>query len=607
MSLVLRLLRGAIETNPRAQKLKTDVLYGRFLARVMYFSAYKLADAKKNAPASFIEHWAKVTPHAPAIYFEDRRYTYSNFNEEANRVASVLKRLGAKTDESVALLMENRPEYLFTIIGANKLGMVTGLINTKLVGDQLTHALNITEANWLIVGSELAHEVEAIADTLSMPRDHILVWNDGETAATVEGALSMDERLTKASTGNLNLDVYDPKRRFIYICTSGTTGLPKAALIGNQRFLRAVHYFGKGVLQIKASDVMYTAGMPLYHNAGISQGWGVCITSGAACVIRRKFSVSGFWDDCDRYGATLFTYIGEICRYLLNGAPHARERSHRLRGMLGAGLRPEVWAPFVERFQIPQVFEYYGATEGNVGLVNLTNRMGSVGRLLPGQEIVRVDADTEEFERDAQGHLIRAKVGESGIILGKIRPMAEFDGYVDRSKNDSKIVQNPFGKGDTYFNTGDLLTLHDNGFVSFADRLGDTFRWKGENVSTNDVQEMLVKYEGVAEANVYGVKVEGHDGRAGAAALLIEDGFDLGGFAAHVREHLPAYARPLFIRIEEELPMTGSYKYVKTGFKREGFDPAQIATPLYFLDDAQGYVPLDAALYARIQAGEIRL
>lgn len=607
MSVVLRSLRGALESNPRVQKLKTDVLYGRFLARVMYFSTYTLADAKPNAAASFVEHWAAVTPSAPALYFEERRYTYRNFNEEANRVASVLRRLGANADESVALLMENRPEYLFTIIGANKLGMATGLINTKLVGDQLAHALTITEAKWLVVGAELAHEIEAIADTIGMPRDHILVWDEGRGGGTIPGALSMNERLAAATTTNPNLGVYEPKRRFIYICTSGTTGLPKAAVIGNQRFLRAVHYWGKGVLQITSSDVMYTGGMPLYHNAGMSQGWGVCITSGAACVIRRKFSVSGFWDDCDRYGATLFTYIGEICRYLLNSPPHPRERSHRLRGMLGAGLRPEVWTPFVERFHIPQVFEYYGATEGNVGLVNLTNRVGSVGRMMPGQEIVRVDPDTEAFERDDQGHLVRALPGESGVILGKIRPMAEFDGYADHAKNESKIVVNPFGKGDRYFNTGDLLVLHDHGFVSFADRLGDTFRWKGENVSTNDVQEMLVKCAGVDEANVYGVKIDGQDGRAGAAALLVSDGFDVAALSAHVRETLPAYARPLFLRIEQELPMTGSYKYVKTGFKRDGFDPSHIESPLYFFDDAQGYVPLDDALYARIQAGDARV
>lgn len=608
MSPNLSMIKQALDANPRIQKLKVDALYARFLSKVFYYSSVKLGDKKKNSPASHVEHWAATAPESPAIFFEDLRYSYRDFNEESNRVASVLRRLGAQKDESVALLMENRPEYLFSIIGANKLGLVAGLINTKLVGDQLVHALAITKADWLIVGSELVGQLQEIADQLSIPLDRVLVWSDGLTEATIEGAESMDARLVTASRANPNLDVADPKRHFVYICTSGTTGLPKAALIPNQRFLRAVYYFGRGVLDIQPSDVMYCAGMPLYHNAGISQGWGVCITNGAAFVMRRRFSVSEFWKDCERYGVTLFTYIGEICRYLLNGKPDPMERMHRLRGMIGAGLRPEVWHPFVERFQIPQVFEYYGATEGNVGLVNLTNRSGSVGRMMPGQELVRVDPDTEEFLRDEQGNLIRAKEGESGIMLGKIRPMAEFDGYVDTSKNESKLVENPFGDGANYFNTGDLLVLLDNGFVAFADRLGDTFRWKGENVSTNDVQELLCKYGEVLEANVYGVAVEGQDGRAGAVAMLVGDNFDLQVFSSHVLETLPAYSRPLFVRIEKELPMTGSYKYVKTGFKRDGFDPAKIDTPLYFLDAEKGaYVPLDSALYDRIQAGDVRI
>lgn len=607
MSQIL-MLKKAIERNPRLQKLKLEARYAEFLAKVMYFSSVKLGDKKKNSPATHVEHWAATTPDAPAIFFEDRRYTYRDFNEESNRVASVLRRLGAERDETVALMMENRPEFLFTVVGANKIGAVSGLINTNLVGDQLLHALKITDAKWLVVGSEFADKVQEIIGDTEIPAERILVWDNGIVDGTVDGAGSMNERLVTASRVNPCLDVADPKRNFVYICTSGTTGLPKAAKIPNQRYLRSVYYFGRGVLNIQPSDVMYCAGMPLYHNAGLSQGWGVCITNGAAFVMRRRFSVSEFWVDCERYGVTLFTYIGEICRYLLNGKPHPLERMHRLRGILGAGMRPEVWEPFVERFQIPQVFEYYGATEGNVGLVNLTNRVGSVGRMLPGVELVRVDPDTEEFLRDAHGALIRVEEGESGIMLGKIRPMAEFDGYVDTSKNDSKVVVNAFGDGSDYFNTGDLLVLLEQRFVAFADRLGDTFRWKGENVSTNDVQEQLCKLASVSEANVYGVEVPGQDGRAGAAALLVEDDFDLEVFGTHVMENLPAYARPLFVRLEEELPMTGSYKYVKTGFKREGFDPAKIHTPLYFLDAEQGaYVTLSPEIHKEILEGKRRI
>lgn len=609
MSAMFSLIQSKLGEHPRFQKLKLDALYGSFLAKVFYYSSVKLGDDKQNSPALHVEHWAEKTPLNTALYFEDRRYTWQEFNEEANRVASVLRRRGGEPDEGVALLMSNRPEYLHTIVGANKVGMVTGLINTQLTGDQLVHALNITQANWLIVGSEYVDNVQEILDRIDIPAERILVWSDpGVNDAQLQGAQSMDEALSTASRLNPDLDVAAPDRHFIYICTSGTTGLPKAVRISNQRYLRAVYYFGRGVMDIQPDDVMYCAGMPLFHNAGISQGWGVCITNGAAFAFRRRFSVSSFWQDCERYGVTLFTYVGEICRYLLQGAPDPLERMHRLRGMLGAGLRPEIWPEFVERFQIPQVFEYYGATEGNIGLVNLVNREGSVGRLLPGHEIVRVDPDTEELIRDENGHLQRIEEGESGIVIGKIRKMAEFDGYVDEGKNESKVLIDPFGDGDNYFNSGDLLVLLEDRFVAFADRLGDTFRWKGENVSTNDVQAMLCKHPTVSEANVYGVQIEGHDGRAGAAALLVEDGFDPAAFATHVNEELPHYARPLFIRIEKELPMTGSYKYVKTTFKREGFDPAQISTPLYFLHpEKETYVKMTKKLFQEIQDGKIRI
>lgn len=609
MSAMISALQHRLEENPRFKKLKLDATYGAFLAKVFYFSSVKLADDKQHSPATHVEHWAKETPYNPALYFEDRRYTWQDFNEESNRVASVLRRHGGQPDEGVALLMGNRPEYLFTIVGANKVGMVTGLINTQLTGDQLVHALNITRARWLIVGAEYVDALKAVLERIDVPSDRILVWNDpGVAEAKLEGARSMDDALRTASRANPGLDVADPDRHVIYICTSGTTGLPKAVRISNQRYLRAVYYFGRGVLQIQPSDVMYCAGMPLFHNAGISQGWGVTLTNGAAFAFRRKFSVSSFWEDCERYGVTLFTYVGEICRYLLQGAPDPLERMHKLRGMLGAGLRPEIWNEFVERFQIPQVFEYYGATEGNIGLVNLVNREASVGRLLPGHEIVRVDADTEELIRDENGHLQRIEEGESGIVIGKIRKMAEFDGYVDEAKNESKVLMDPFGDGDNYFNSGDLLILLEDRFVAFADRLGDTFRWKGENVSTNDVQAELCKHETMREANVYGVQIPGHDGRAGAVAALVEEGFDVDAFAKHVIDTLPPYARPLFLRLEEELPMTGSYKYVKTSFKREGFDPAQISTPLYFLHpEKQTYVKVTKKLFKEIQEGALRI
>jgi acyl-CoA synthetase (AMP-forming)/AMP-acid ligase II len=594
--------------NSTVERLYANAKYTGFIAKVLYYSLHKLGDDKQNSVALHVEKWAEKQPQHPAILFEERRYTYAQFNAFSNRVASTLRRLGAQTDESVALLMDNRPEYLFTIVGANKLGMVTGLINTNLTGDQLVHAFKITEADWIVVGAEFADRVEEIADKIDVPRERIIVWSEpGRCEAEIEDAQEMDQLLKTAQAANLGLEVHDPKRRFLYICTSGTTGLPKAVKIPNQRFLRAIYYFGQAGLNTTPDDVMYTSGMPLYHNAGISQGWGVVLTGGGTVVLRRKFSVSEFWDDVHRYGVTLFSYIGEVCRYLLNGEPHPKERDHNIRAIIGAGLRPEIWEEFTERFNIPQVIEYYGATEGNVGLINLINKPGVVGRMMPGNVLAKVDPDTEEFIRDSEGNLVKCEVGESGIMLGEIRGTSTFEGYVDKSKNESKVLENPFGEGKKYFDSGDLLNLHENNFVSFADRLGDTFRWKGENVATNDVQAVLDDCPGVVEACVYGVKISGQGGRAGAAALRVDESFDWDTLAEFVKEHLPSYSWPYFVRLEDELPMTGSFKLVKTGLKKDGLDPAEIDSELRFLHPKEGgYVKVTKKLHDAIHSGDLQ-
>ncbi|MBC7172114.1 MAG: AMP-binding protein, partial [Polyangiaceae bacterium] len=289
-----------------------------------------------------------------------------------------------------------------------------------------------------------------------------------------------------------------------------------------------------------------------------------------------------------------------------NAPPHAKERAHRLRGVTGAGLRPDIWKRFQERFAIPVVYEFYGATEGNVGVVNFDGRPGMMGRLLPGQMVVRADLATGELVRDASGHATKVGVNEVGLLVGQINRMNSFDGYVDRSKNESKVIRNAFGDGKDYFNTGDLVQLHEDGYVSFRDRTGDTFRWKGENVSTNEVQETLNRFAGVHETNVYGVEVPGADGRAGMVAVVSDDSFNLEGFAEHVASSLPPYARPLFVRVQPQIAKTGTFKQVKTELREQGFDPERSTDPVYLLKDGR-YVPMTPELHAQIAAGSLRL
>ena len=595
--------------NLDVQRLKDRALSARMMTRAVYYSMVKLRDSSDHTAVKLVEQWAEEIPNRLAVISHEGKYTYRQFNQRANQVARALQQLGAKADESVALIMDSRPEYLFSVVGAAKLGMATGLINTNLVGEQLKHALKITQSTWVVVGSEHMKALQDIIDEVDIPRDRVLVWTEDDAPPAFEGVHHMNVFVSEASSDPLEQsEGYDMSRPFVYICTSGTTGLPKAALVRNQRFMQACYYFGQAVLYVKPSDVMYTSGLPLYHNTAISQGWGVALTGGGAIAIRRRFSATAFWDDCDEFGCTMFTYVGEVCRYLVKSRPHPKERAHRLRCVLGAGLRPDIWDEFKTRFGIDTVYEYYGATEGNVGLINLSGKPGMVGRISPGRGhvLAKVDPETEEMVKQ-DGQLVAAQPGESGILLAKIGPMAEFEGYLDKAKNASKVIDNPFGKEDRYFDTGDMLTLHEDNWVSFADRLGDTFRWKGENVSTNDVQETVSTCDGIKEANAYGVKVPGCDGRAGMVAITVEPDFDIQRLASHVRGQLPAYARPLFVRIEDNLQMTGSYKYVKTGLKADGFDPEKIASPLYFLSGEGTYIPLKSGVYEQICDGTIRL
>ncbi len=588
--------------------LRDNLALGRVLVKGAYYTGVVLRDGAPRSAARFLEEHAASTPHASALLFEDRRYSYAGFNAAANRVADVLSSLGLTRGDCVALLMDNRPEYLFTMLGANKLGVVTSLINSHVAGAQLVHALKICNPKLVIVGGEHLDNLREIIGELPVPREKVLVWSECEGEALPPSTRDMNAMFQRARETNPRTTVAQrAKDAMLYMYTSGTTGLPKAAVVKNQRFLRAGILFGRVVLGLTKDDTTYVA-LPLYHATGGVAALGSVLATGGAIALRRKFSASAFWDDCVRFGATCFPYIGEVCRYLLQAPATLSERKHKVRVILGAGMRPDVWDPFVDRFHIPRVIEFYGSTEGNVAMVNFDGRRGMMGRLMPGQLVVRIDPATEELERDPRGYLIRARAGEQGILIGKIDKINKFDGYLDRDKTNEKIFVDPFGDGKNYFNTGDLVNLHDDGYVAFADRLGDTYRWKGENVSTTEVSIELNKQRGVIESNVYGVEVPGTEGRAGMVALVVDDDFELDAFAKHVIDALPRYARPVFVRMQKELALTGSFKYVKTHLKKDGFDPALVTDPLYVLDNEQKkYVALTPELFAKIQAKELSL
>ena len=584
--------------------------YGLPLARLRPESTRTIADV--------IEEQAAARGPHPFILFEDRRTSYDEFNRAANRVAHWGRAQGLGRGQRVVLLMQNRPEFLQIWGGLSKLGVTSALINTNLTGRALEHALTTADAKHVIAGSEcLAAYAELGA---SAPWQ---LWVAGEPGASSSdrpsGAQDLDADLAARPSANLPADVRAECRTgddLFYIYTSGTTGLPKAARFSHLKFMTAGS--AARLVGFEQDGVMYCS-LPLYHSAGGAMAVGAALLSGGTLALRRRFSAREFWSDVRRTRATAFQYIGEFCRYLLNQPPDPQDGRHELRFCIGNGLRPDIWVEFRDRFRLPRIVEFYGATEGNVSLLNLDDTVGSVGRipsrLLMDARLVRYDVERDEHPRDARGHLIECKPDEIGELIGALPRRAgdnrgRFEGYTSKEATERKFLRDAFEPGDAFFRTGDLLRRDARGYFYFVDRIGDTFRWKGENVSTQEVAEALVHFPGVEMANVYGVAVPGADGRAGMVALVLgaKAEFDPRAFYAHAVTALPAYAMPVFVRLQHEAELTGTFKLRKVELQHEGYDPAWVSEPLFVRDDgARSYVRLDAEAHRRVLSGELRL
>jgi acyl-CoA synthetase (AMP-forming)/AMP-acid ligase II len=568
----------------------------------------KILPIGKWSPAKLLQHWATRTPSNLALAFEGERFTWRVVNDRANQYAAWFDAQGIGRRDVVALVMDNRPDYLFIVMALSKLGAVASLINTNLSGKALVHGIAACHAKKILTGGEHVDRVGAVLEDLegfSADRDVYVVVEEGNPRPA--GFRTINSEVSAASAGEQgNRFVPSGRDVYCYIYTSGTTGLPKAAIIRNQRMLGANVTFGRLMHRSAPGDVIYVV-LPLYHSSAMFLGWGAALATGASIALRRKFSASNFWRDARDFQATSFLYIGEICRYLLNSEPQPGERDHRLRVAVGNGMGPNIWEPFQRRFGIPTVREFYGATEGIAMVLNFSGRPRMVGRLAPGQVLVRCNPSTGEILRNERGFCETIDPGEVGLMLSRISPVLAFDGYVDRAATEERVVHDAFKRGDRYFNTGDLLQLHEGRWMSFADRVGDTFRWKGENVSTAEVAGILGDASGVLDANVYGVRVPHAEGRACMAALDVSQDFDLNAFAALVMEKLPSYQRPRILRLlQSGMRVTATFKHQKVDYREEGFDPHGIADPLYLLDGGC-YVLVDAEIYARIESGEFAL
>jgi len=559
---------------------------------------------------TYLERNARVWPDRTALLFEDRRYTHRQFDQEANRWANLLAARGIRKGDAVALFVDNRPELMFAVAGIVKLGAIAAMINSRQHGRALEHSLRVSRAKAFVIGEELWDVFAEIQHAIDLPdRDHLLWLADRHVSAAPPDVTDAGLELSRARTSSpaqlADVRLGDP---CFYIYTSGTTGLPKASIMSHFRWVKAAGGFGLAALSLRPEDVMYVA-LPLYHSNALTVAWSSCAATGAAFALRRKFSVTSFWEDVRRYRATSFIYIGELCRYLMNQPPSADDRRHTVRKMIGNGLRPDIWRPFKARFGIDEVYEFYSASEANTGFVNVLNADCTIGICPTPYALVKYDIDRDEPVRDRDGRLIRVGRGEVGLLLSEVNARYAFDGYTDPAANEKKLLRDVFEPGDCWFNSGDLL--RDLGFrhAQFVDRVGDTFRWKGENVSTNEVAEVINSFPAIAESTVYGVQVPNTDGRCGMAAIVLRvplAELDLEGLARHLRAELPPYAVPLFLRFQTELEITGTFKQVKSELRRQGFDPAAVPEPLFVLPPHHTtYVPLSPELYQAITRGEL--
>jgi solute carrier family 27 fatty acid transporter 1/4 len=564
--------------------------------------------------AKIFSKYAAAHPDKVAYIFEDKEWTYEQLEHYSNRMGRYFRTRPFSHFDSIAIFMENRPEYIATWLGLSKAGFVAALINTNLRCDVLLHSINAAGCKAVIFGSELKDAIRDIKDKI--PDVELYQWSELENIPILEGAIDVNAEINSIDSEPLTVQLEHSSSRdkLIYIYTSGTTGMPKAAVINNLRYM-LITCGVNSMLNLHSDDRIYDP-LPLYHTAGGIIGAGQALLGGVPVVLRRKFSASKYWSDCVHYECTIAQYIGEICRFLLTVPPSEYDTKHIVRLMFGNGLRPQIWESFVKRFRVKQIGEFYGATEGNSNLVNIDNKIGAVGfipryagRLYP-VALLKVNEETGEILRGPDGFCIPCKPGEPGIFVGKINPkkaINDFSGYADKKASEKKVIHDVFKKGDRVFNSGDILVMDELGYFYFKDRTGDTFRWRGENVSTSEVEAIISSVIGLKDATVYGVEVPGSEGKAGMVAIHDpENSLDLKGFVEKLKKVLPSYAIPRFVRILSELPMTGTFKLKKKDLQQDAYDIKKIKDPIYFLDK-DTFVRMTDEHYNNIIKEKVRL
>lgn len=551
--------------------------------------------------ADCLESLVEKHPDKVFIAYEDKQYSYQQVHDNAVDCAKVIAAQGLQCGDVAAILMQNRPEFLFAWFGLHLLGVKAALINTDAVGKALVHAVELVDSRLILLGAEcLPNYTTAQLELQSRP---CVVFDDGAPSATISvpNAVNFTEAARVELPTELRVGLKNSAVA-AYIYTSGTTGLPKAALISQSKWLstgrRWIHFAG-----ITPDDRFYCV-LPLYHGSALMSQLSATMAVGGYFFIRRRFSASSFWKDVQKHQLTAFNYVGEVCRYLYNTPQCSEESNHSLRLMTGAGLGRDIWEGFSKRFgQHIRILEGWGSTEANCNMTNLDNRIGSCGRI-PYKEksivrLVRFSVEEDAHILANNGFMQEAADDEAGELLGLVhgpdgQMVSPFDGYSSKDASEKKLLRDVFQKGDCWWSSGDLMRCDAEGYYYFVDRIGDTFRWKSENVSTTEVAQQLSEYDDAEVINVYGVQVPQHEGRAGMAAVLMQKGkrFDSQSFARTAIAALPSYARPLFVRVSEQADMTGNYKLRKVALRQQGYNPSNFDDDLYVLDTSvNDYVP----------------
>jgi acyl-CoA synthetase (AMP-forming)/AMP-acid ligase II len=584
--------------------LKERETYDRYLAK-----AEEVWKNEHQSVGIYVEQLAEAHPDKIALYFEDKSWTWKEFNEESNKISNFFSNLGLKPGDTIAVIMENSPNYFFVTTGINKIQGISALVNINLRRQALVHSIKIVDPKLIITDGDSLPNLLEVIEELPLKENKIFILNNFDNIQTKY--IDLQKNLEDISIKNPNTTQNSIMTDIAsYIYTSGTTGLPKAVIIENQSFTWNGVFYGYSITQANSDDIILIAN-PLYHSLSMCTAWGIVVYLGGTAVLRKKFSASNFWKDVHKYRITFTTYVGEIPRYILNQPPSELEKNHTLKKMLGLGLRKDIWLKFKERFQIEHIFEYYSSTEGYGPIINVDEEPGMIGRNnIQNHALAKVDQETGEFFKDKNGYYIKCEAGDVGMSLMKILEIDNFRKYSDKNKTNERVIRNVFEEGDAYFITGDLLQLHDDMWLSFADRFGDTFRWKGENVSTQEIENILDSHDSILMSAVFGVEIPYYVGKAGMAAIIFnpEVGFKPDEISLFVTKVLPKYSIPVFIRIQQELEVTGSKKLRKSNLRKEGYNLNTVKEPIYFWDSLKKkYIQFDNSIYQEIIKGKLRI